>query len=76
MKEREQIVSGLGDLLFQAARASVAKGAMYEPGESIILTAESVWQQVAETLVRVVEATVDDRIPRDKQDNKAPAKKD
>ena len=68
MSTRETIVTELGTMLEQAARSSVARGAAYEPGESINLDSGAAWKIVAETLVNLVNVTVDNRIPRDKQE--------
>ena len=50
------MVAALGDMLEQAARASVARGATYDPGEKIQLDSKDAWQQVAETIMRLIEA--------------------
>lgn len=55
MSSRENIIKELGSMLNQAARASVAKGAAYEPGENISLDSQAAWNGVAETLVKMVE---------------------
>jgi hypothetical protein len=58
MKDRDQIVIALGSRLEQAARTSVARGALYEPGENISLDAAEAWHKVADTLVALIEAMV------------------
>ena len=67
-KNRNDIITALGQTLEDAVRTSVAKGAQYAPGEPISTDTTTVWRSVAETLVNLVEVTIDNRIPRDKQD--------
>lgn len=57
MKDKELIIRTLGDMLFQATRASITMGAVYDPGENISNNAKDAWQQVAKTLVSLVEVT-------------------
>jgi len=47
----------------QAARASVAKGAQYAPGENISTDAEGAWRVVAETLVKIAESSIIEKMP-------------
>ena len=55
MIDRKQAIGTLGDMLYQAARASVAKGAIYDPGENISQDAESAWHGIAEAIVSYVD---------------------
>lgn len=58
--QRVRIIDELGSRMAQAARASVAKGAQYEPGENISTDAETAWRLIAESLVSMVEIEVRD----------------
>jgi len=58
MQDRDRIITELGSMLEQAARASITRGAIYEPGENIQVDATAAWKGVAETLVSLVEAMV------------------
>lgn len=53
--KRDKIVGTLGDMMYQAARASVSKGAIYNPGENISQDAEGAWRGIADTIVNLVE---------------------
>lgn len=57
-QERTKIVETLADLFAQAARASVAKGASYEPQEQVSLDTRAAWGGVAETIMKLVEVKV------------------
>lgn len=57
-EQRAKVVSELGSRLAQAARASVARGAQYAPGEQISADAEGAWAGIAEHLVSLVEIEV------------------
>lgn len=48
---KHELVSQLAQLLEHAARASVARGAMYDPGENITRDAAAEWRKVAEFLL-------------------------
>lgn len=61
MTDRAELVDALAEALRQAARASVAKGAQYVPGEPLNLDVESLWKGVAEGLVKLVEKVIDER---------------
>jgi hypothetical protein len=63
MSDREKMVDLLGSMFHQAARASVAKGAQYAPGENISTDAEGAWKLVAETLVRIAESGAISKAP-------------
>lgn len=67
-QNRTKIISTLGDMLAQAARASVARGAAYEPGERINIDAPDAWNAVAETIVKLVEAKVEESRAEPKDD--------
>jgi hypothetical protein len=58
MKDRQRVIIELGSRLEAASRASVAKGAMYDPGETISTDTEAAWRAIAESLVSLVEITV------------------
>ena len=57
-KNRDDIIATLGQTLEDAVRTSVAKGAQYQPGENISTDTTTVWRNVAETLVNLVEIMV------------------
>jgi hypothetical protein len=61
MKDKELIIRTLGDMLFQATRASITMGAQYDPGENISADAKQAWKQVAETLVSLVEVKMQEK---------------
>jgi len=63
MPDREKIIDLLGTMFAQAARASVAKGAQYAPGENISTDAEGAWRVVAETLVKIAESSIIEKMP-------------
>jgi hypothetical protein len=54
--DKEKTIGTLGEMLYQAARASVAKGAIYEPGDHISTDAEAAWRGIAEAIVGIVDA--------------------
>jgi hypothetical protein len=58
MTDRNKVIGTLGDMLYQAARASVAKGAVYDPGDNISQDAEAAWRGIAEAIVGFVEQRV------------------
>lgn len=60
MAERNELVGALAEALRQAARASVARGADYRPGEQLNLDTESLWRGAAEGLVKLVEKIIDE----------------
>jgi hypothetical protein len=62
MKDRQRVIIELGSRLEAASRASVAKGAMYDPGEDISTDTEGAWRGIAETLVNLVELTVREEV--------------
>ena len=66
MNERERTTTMLAQLMQNAARASITRGAIYDSGERIS-PPEECWEQVAAFVIGLVEGVVDDRIPRDKQ---------
>jgi hypothetical protein len=61
MAERNELVGALAEALHRAARASVAKGAQYRPGEQIDMDVETAWRGVAEGLVNLIEKVVAER---------------
>lgn len=58
----EKVIAALAEMMSQAARASVAKGAQFAPGENISTDADGAWRGVAEVVVKLVEATVRERL--------------
>ena len=56
--DRNKVINTLGQMLYQAARASVAKGAMYDTGEIISNDAEAAWKGIAEALVTYVDQKI------------------
>ena len=58
---REKVIDTMGDLMFQAARASITQGAMYDPGESIQNDAKSAWRGIAGALVKMVEEMIKEK---------------
>lgn len=59
MKNREQLVERLGQVLMVAARNSVAVGAIYDTNEDLApKPALDVWRGVADAIVKIVEAAV------------------
>jgi len=61
MTERAELTAALAEAFQQAARASVAKGAQYRPGEPLNLDTESLWRAVADGLVNLIEKVVAER---------------
>lgn len=64
IKDRQRVIIELGSRMEQAARASVARGAQYDPGENISTDTEAAWKAIAESLVNMVEIEVRDAIAR------------
>jgi len=65
MSERNKTIGMLGELLYQAARASVAKGAQYDEGENIKTDARAAWAGIAETIIDYVDQRT---IPEEKKE--------
>lgn len=65
--DRNQIVGTLGEMMYQAARASVSKGAIYNPGENISQDAEGAWRGIAEAIVGIVDAKLVDAFKERKE---------
>jgi len=55
MADRQRVIGTLGQMMYQAARASVAKGAIYDPGEHISQDAETAWKGIAEAIIEIIE---------------------
>lgn len=58
MLDRNQAIDALGGMMYQAARASVAKGAVYEPGDNVSTDAAAAWRGIAEAIVGFVEQRI------------------
>jgi len=69
MKDREEIITALGIRLDKAARASITRGAQYEPGEYITPDSVRAWTQVAETVVNLIELVVKEGREVEKKDD-------
>jgi len=52
-QERKAIIDTLAQLLYEAARASVHRGAIYQQGEQITSDAAGAWEKAAEVLVNL-----------------------
>jgi len=54
MNEREHAIKTLAQLMQNAARASVAKGAIYDSGEKMV-PPEEAWEQAASFVIGLVD---------------------
>jgi hypothetical protein len=72
MAERHELVAALALAFEQAVRASVAKGAQYVEGEQINLDTKTLWEGVAEGLVKVVEKVIEERQPKPENEQPDP----
>lgn len=69
MADRSELVGALAEALQLAARASVAKGAQYVPGEQINLDVESLWHAVATGMASIVDRVVEEKLAKKEVDH-------
>lgn len=76
MEQREQLVEALAEAFQHAARASVARGANYEPHEQINTDTAGAWRAVAMGLAQVVDRIVEERFSQQEVPGPAPGGSD